>query len=182
MQFFAALTTNMPRRKEDDGKQQHEREENVVIMGRKTWDSIPEKFKPLKGRRNIVLTRNPDRSKFPESVSLFSSLSESLEFAYSITPYDGQVFVIGGASLYKESLSRNDCEFVFLTSVECPLDIETTCDVHMPSIPTDFRRQSVQEFMSIVGNEISKPLPKDLICRDDSYPFEFQLLRRIPIQ
>ena len=43
------------------------KKQNVVLMGRKTWDSIPEKFRPLPGRINVVLTRHPDL-KFPLGV------------------------------------------------------------------------------------------------------------------
>lgn len=52
MKFFAQLTTELHLHPKED--------ENVVIMGRKTWESIPSKFRPLKNRTNVVLSRNKD--------------------------------------------------------------------------------------------------------------------------
>ena len=72
---------------------------HTVIMGRKTFESIG---KPLPGRRNIVLTRNPALS-FPDSVERFSDFRDALNACG-----DGTVFVIGGAEVYREALPHAD--------------------------------------------------------------------------
>jgi dihydrofolate reductase len=69
-----------------------------VIMGRKTWDSVPERFRPLPGRRNIVVTRRPDWSE--KGAQRASSLREAL----SICEQAPEVWVIGGAQIYAEAL------------------------------------------------------------------------------
>lgn len=81
-----------------------------VIMGRKTWESIPPKFRPLPNRRNIVLTRNPDFAASGADVC------ESLEQALSSIPDDLEAFVIGGSSLYETGLAVADR--LYLTVVE----------------------------------------------------------------
>ena len=70
-----------------------------VIMGRKTWDSLPPRFRPLPGRRNIVITRQPDwQSDGAERVP-------SLHAALSICERDNspEAWVIGGAQIYAEA-------------------------------------------------------------------------------
>lgn len=73
-----------------------------VIMGRRTWDSLNPRFKPLPGRRNLVLTRDPDwRAEGAEALP-------SLDAALAATAGAGTVFVIGGAQLYVAALPIAD--------------------------------------------------------------------------
>jgi dihydrofolate reductase len=73
---------------------------HVVLMGRNTWESIPEKFRPLKNRTNVVITRNLDY--IAEGAEVRHDLQDALdEFSE-----DKSVFVIGGAQIYKEAFSR----------------------------------------------------------------------------
>ncbi|AOF84743.1 dihydrofolate reductase family protein [Hydrogenophaga sp. RAC07] len=65
-----------------------------VIMGRKTWDSLPPKFRPLPGRLNIVVTRNAQWQA--EGAARAGSLKEAM----SLCPPDVDAWVIGGAQLY----------------------------------------------------------------------------------
>lgn len=74
---------------------------HTVIMGRKTWESLPDKFRPLPGRRNIVITRNPSYRAAGALVA--STLPEALRAAES-----GEAFVIGGAELYAAALPLAD--------------------------------------------------------------------------
>ena len=69
-----------------------------VIMGRKTWDSLPQRFRPLPGRRNIVVTRQPDWNE--KGAQRASSLREAL----SICEQAPEAWVIGGAQIYAEAL------------------------------------------------------------------------------
>ena len=69
-----------------------------VIMGRKTWDSLPERFRPLPGRINIVITRQPDWHQ--DGVQRASSLREALQFCAS----SETVWVMGGAQIYAQAL------------------------------------------------------------------------------
>jgi dihydrofolate reductase len=73
-----------------------------VIMGRRTWDSLPAAFKPLPGRRNVVITRNPGwRADGAEAAA---SLDEALRRLAA----EPAAFVVGGAQLYAQALQRAD--------------------------------------------------------------------------
>ena len=69
----------------------------AVIMGRKTWDSLPAKFRPLPNRLNIVVTRNRDYRA--EGATVVGSLDAAIHASQTLTP-----FVIGGAELYAHAL------------------------------------------------------------------------------
>lgn len=69
-----------------------------VIMGRKTWDSLPPRFRPLPGRRNVVVTRQPDWQA--EGALCAHSLPEALHQCQD----QPDVWVIGGAELYAQAL------------------------------------------------------------------------------
>ena len=73
-----------------------------VIMGRKTWDSLPERFRPLPGRRNIVVTRNTGWS------APGAETAASPEAALALAEGSPRTFVIGGAELYAATLERAD--------------------------------------------------------------------------
>jgi len=89
-----------------------------VVMGRKTHESIG---KPLPGRRNIVITRQPDYRA--GGCEVVHSLKEALRLAG-----DGEVFVIGGAEIYKEALPI--ANRIYLTLV----DGDFPGDAHFPEI------------------------------------------------
>jgi len=88
-----------------------------VIMGRKTWDSLPARFRPLPGRRNVVITR--DAAWHAEGAEVSSSLDAALDLLAG-TP---KAFVIGGAEIYALALPIAD-ELV-LTEIDAELDGDT---------------------------------------------------------
>ena len=67
-----------------------------VIMGRRTWESLPPRYRPLPGRRNIVLTRQPDYQA--PGAELARSLPEAISLAER--GHDGMVWLAGGADVY----------------------------------------------------------------------------------
>lgn len=93
-----------------------------VIMGRRTWESLPERFRPLPGRRNIVVTRNADWSA-PGSERA-ASLDAALETAADAAP--DRVWIIGGGELFRESIGRADRLEV------TELDLEVAGDTFAP--------------------------------------------------
>lgn len=112
---------------------------NAVIMGRKTWQSIPERFRPLQGRRNIVLSRNPRAREdllLPEGVLLAGSLSEALMLLARPPHFSevDKVFVIGGGSVYAEAVASSLCEKILMTSVRARDGRWDDCDVHFPAL------------------------------------------------
>ena len=75
---------------------------HAVVMGRRTWDSLPDRFRPLPGRRNVVVTRSPEwRADDAERAG-------SLEEALALLADEEQVFVIGGAEIYAGALPYAD--------------------------------------------------------------------------
>lgn len=106
--------------------------ENVVIMGRKTWDSIPSGFRPLPRRLNIVLSRRIDQC-FPQGVLKTQSLDEALLLLGS--RQNGKVFVIGGAELFESAIGHPDCREIYLTQIHASF----SCDRFFPAIPSSFK-------------------------------------------
>eukprot|EP01091_Cochliopodium_minus_P013594 TRINITY_DN4411_c0_g1_i1.p1 TRINITY_DN4411_c0_g1~~TRINITY_DN4411_c0_g1_i1.p1 ORF type:complete len:499 (+),score=108.65 TRINITY_DN4411_c0_g1_i1:34-1497(+) len=103
---------------------------NAVIMGKKTYESIPEKFRPLKERYNVVLTSDKNYKKdnnIPESVFVTTSLRHAL-YHLSSPDYEDkldEIFVIGGAGLIKESLKHPLCDKIYLTQIRQEYDCDT---------------------------------------------------------
>ena len=77
---------------------------HTVIMGRKNWESIPNKFRPLPDRKNIVITRNKN-FKDNEAI-VVNSIEEAIEISRSSE--DEEIFIIGGGEIYKLGLSYVD--------------------------------------------------------------------------
>ncbi|HEY6794385.1 MAG TPA: dihydrofolate reductase [Kineosporiaceae bacterium] len=73
----------------------------TVVMGRRTWDSLPERFRPLPGRRNVVLSRDPRWSAAGAEPA--ADLAAAL-----MSPPAGDVWVVGGAAVYAEALPLAD--------------------------------------------------------------------------
>jgi dihydrofolate reductase len=72
-----------------------------VLMGRKTWESIPAKFRPLPGRANLVITRQPDWQA--EGAHVVHSLEEGLTLALAHCPEGKDLWVMGGAEIYAQA-------------------------------------------------------------------------------
>ncbi len=129
-----------------------------VIMGRKTWESLPRR--PLPGRTNLVLSR--DGSFAPKGAILCEELSEALQIAREQAEEDGEaeVCVIGGASLFAAALPK--ARRIYLTEV----DASPAGDVVLPSFDeaawTELRREAHP-----AGPE-------------DDHAFVFRLLERRP--
>jgi dihydrofolate reductase len=85
---------------------------NTVVMGRLTWDSLPAKFRPLPGRKNVVVTRQSDF--VADGATVVQSLDEALT--------DSQTWVIGGEQIYTLAMPRaSRCEVTEI-DIEMPRD------------------------------------------------------------
>lgn len=99
---------------------------NIVIMGRKTWQSLSRK--PLPGRINIVVSSTFTTTE--ENVLTAKTFTEALEIAEGLMDEDAErCFVIGGSQLYEEALAHPGCKNVYLTRVMDEFD----CDVFFPA-------------------------------------------------
>lgn len=94
-----------------------------VIMGRKTWESIPERFRPLPNRTNIIVTRQ-NQYQVSNDVMVTNSLTEALQK----TQTAAEVMIIGGSELYKEGIEQ--ANKLYITHINQTVD----GDVFFPTI------------------------------------------------
>ncbi len=87
---------------------------HAVVMGRKTWESLPARFKPLPGRRNVVLSRDP--AWLAPGAEVVSTLGQALTLMQGLS----RVFIIGGSDLYAQALPLAD--ELLLTEVDAELE------------------------------------------------------------
>ena len=110
-----------------------------VIMGRKTWDSVPAKFRPLPGRRNIVVTRQVDwQAEGAEAAA-------SLEAALALCGGAPVAWVLGGAEIYRQALPLADQAFI--TDIEA--DFEG--DAYAPELGPEWRETARERHISRGG-------------------------------
>ena len=110
-----------------------------VVMGRKTWDSIPPRFRPLPGRVNVVLTRQPD---WQQAGAL---RADSLAHALQLCGNAGQVWVIGGAQLYTQALAQAS------SAVVTEIDLQVEGDAFAPSFGPDWVEHSREAHVAASG-------------------------------
>jgi dihydrofolate reductase len=110
---------------------------NAVLMGRVTWDTIPDRFRPLPQRLNVVVTRQINLV-LPDGTVRASSLPRGLEAARGRVEVE-RIFVLGGAEIYRQAIGLPGCRRIYLTRVLR----RYPCDAHFPTIPSRFRRHAL---------------------------------------
>ena len=90
---------------------------HAVVMGRRTWESLPDRFRPLPDRRNVVVTRNPSWRE--DGVERAGSLEDAL----ALLAAEKRVFVIGGGAIFAEALPHAD--ELDLTEIDLDVDGDT---------------------------------------------------------
>ncbi|WP_285725768.1 dihydrofolate reductase [Psychromicrobium xiongbiense] len=113
MRHFSSLTTGHP-----------------VVMGRRTWESFPAKYRPLPGRQNLVVTRTPGWEAGGAIVC--SSLQEALRQAQTLDA--GLVWVVGGGAVYGQAVAEGLADFALITTLES----DTDGDTHAPELGPEF--------------------------------------------
>lgn len=127
---------------------------HCVITGRKNYESIPEKFRPLPNRTNIVITRQHNYAA-PGAI-VVSSLQEAIEKAKATG--DDEIFIIGGGEIYAQAISIADK--IYLTKVHHSFDADTF-----------FPQLNMNEW-EIISSSL---FPAD---EKNSYAFSFLVLKR----
>ncbi|MBA0799239.1 hypothetical protein Gohar_009767, partial [Gossypium harknessii] len=141
LKFFKDVTLTTS----DSGKK------NAVIMGRKTWESIPLQYRPLPGRLNVVLTRSGSFDiATAENVVICGSMTSALELL-AASPYClsiEKVFVIGGGQIFRESLNAAGCDAIHITEIETSIE----CDTFMPAIDSSVFQPWYSSFPVVENN------------------------------
>ena len=116
---------------------------HTVIMGRKTWDSLPRRFRPLPGRQNIVVTR---QQGWPAEGALRAG---SLAQALQLCPQESDAWVIGGAEIYREALPLAN------TAVVTEIDSNFEGDAHAPEFGPQWTEVAREDHTSSNGLRFS---------------------------
>ncbi|KAI8320165.1 hypothetical protein GQ54DRAFT_264042 [Martensiomyces pterosporus] len=157
---------------------------NACIMGRRTWESIPPKFRPLDDRYNIIITRDSElldkESSRPPFTVVESSISSALKHIDQLNENeDGaavrvdRVFIVGGSGIYEEALHMDSHHVqVLLTRVQFP-DAEL-CDTFFPEIPKDkFALQSHERLEEVATFAVPRG-----VQRESGLDYEFLLYEK----
>lgn len=126
MKFFRDTTM-----KTNDPKKQ-----NMVIMGRKTWESIPAKFRPLPKRKNVIMTHN--RQYQVQGATVCDSLNAAIKMENDEIE---SVFIIGGKTVFEETFNSQIIDGIYLTKIHKTFD----CDTFFSALPRHYKRKKLRE-------------------------------------
>ena len=130
-----------------------------VVMGRRTWDSFPERVRPLPGRQNIVVTSRPESVPVDgEHVWAVGSYAEAVDVALTVLaaeptagPETGprEIWVLGGPSVWRDAAAHAALPLtrVLITTV----DLDVPGDTHAPELDAAWSRSEVQDW-TVAGN------------------------------
>ena len=115
---------------------------NAVIMGRRTWDSVPAKYRPLAGRINVVVSRT---TNFGDHAIAARDLASAVDAATAAGAES--IYVVGGGQIYANAVEDPRCTSLYITQ----LDAEFPCDAHFPNFADRFVRAAADEPRSEAG-------------------------------
>ncbi|QKF93754.1 bifunctional dihydrofolate reductase/thymidylate synthase [Fadolivirus algeromassiliense] len=125
---------------------------NVVIMGRNTWKALPDSFRGLKDRINIVVSSSMKEDElFNDNVTkseiyLTKSLTDSMELCKKLNP--GKIFIGGGSSIYKEAIEKLNIDEIYLTNIGKYYECDNVFPVDtLGKIITQYKEHSVKKFI-----------------------------------
>ncbi|KAL8745792.1 MAG: hypothetical protein Q9190_002101 [Brigantiaea leucoxantha] len=163
LQFFSRVTKRSP-----PGSAATHNTQNALLMGRKTYFSIPPRFRPLPARINVVLTRSSSSLlQKEEKILTAESIPSALSLLYSKNPHRppqdhtesnvaiGRIFIIGGSELYATALKDPRCDRVLWTRV----GKEYGCDTFFPGgvlgeeERNGWRKSGEEEWREWIGEE-----------------------------
>lgn len=188
MGYFARVTkrTTPARVSEGDAAGQPveaRRRVNAVVMGRKTWDSIPPRFRPLKDRLNVVVTRDvqalsarlePPREGAVEGPLVAGSVAGALALLRGEKGVDvDKVVVIGGASIYEQALRLEEARHVLLTKIQEEYECDTFFSEDLEG--GKWRKAGLQELKDFTGEEFENGAEVE----EKGVKFEFCLYNRV---
>ena len=128
---------------------------HCVVMGRKNFDSIPDKYRPLDGRTNIVVTRQKDFRA--EGIIIRHSIDDAISFAKNKN--ETECFIIGGGDIFAQSLRY--CDRIYLTRIHHAFE----GDVFFPVLPPG-------EWKEISRRDIAAD-------EKNKYPFSFLIYSKL---
>lgn len=105
---------------------------NIVIMGSNTWKSIPDKYKPLSNRINIIISNTLKLENKVEDVYIYGSIEEAFKFIKTI--HYNEIFIIGGEQIYNLVLNKNYiqlCKKIYMTRIKIPYELDKSIKTAM---------------------------------------------------
>lgn len=144
------------------------------IMGRKTWDSIPEKFKPLPGRTNLIVTRKQEAFIEKNLVYLQGEnpiiVCDSVEDAISKAQgINAEICVIGGGEIYRDCIEKGLADRVLASEIKGFEDITGTTFFPRLKYFQDWKPKVVKEFKDFVAVEYQCTNPKQPLSMDQNF-------------
>lgn len=194
MAYFARVTKRVPSSfKASDQKQSSDSTaqspvQNVVVMGRKTWDSIPPKFRPLAHRTNIVISRQDKIESITPSLLGSGDVLVAKDISSGLTALTaqadagktkpvGRVFVIGGGTIYKAALDMDEARHVLLTKVKGEWDCDTQFPIDL-ELEKGWVRKGRGELEEFVGEEFGESAAIVEEVKGEKVDYEFMLYER----
>jgi dihydrofolate reductase len=128
-------------------------------MGRKTWESIPPKFRPLKDRTNLVITRTSGLTV--QGGDVIGSLGGAIEAAEKTKV--NRAFVIGGAQIYKAALERKETKRILLTRVLSDFECDTFFPLQLNESGNSegWERKSKEDLDTWVGEQVPEGVQEE---------------------
>ena len=186
MSYFARVTKRLPSPTPSSPEHQ-----NVVIMGRKTWDSIPSKFRPLAHRTNLIISRQERLESVSPALLESGNVLVASDIRSGLSLLEarvkegkampvGRVFVIGGAAIYKAALEMEQARNVLLTRVQGEWDCDTVFPVDLAREGQGWARKSREELEGFVGEEFAggSAVLEEEVQGGGKVKYEFMLYQR----
>lgn len=183
MAYFARVTKRVPSHQATVDSQS----QNVVVMGRKTWESIPPKFRPLKDRTNLVIS-----SKSSEALGVAHEdvlVAKDIESGLSALQERvhegkarpmGKVFVIGGSSIYEAALRLANAKHILLTRIQNEYECDTFFPIDLDAEDartTSWQKQSHGVLQRFIEEDI-KDAEMEETAGDVAVRYRFTLYQR----